>query len=66
MEILSLEINGEGIKMQPHILENIQAFFDKLEDKKQMQKFLRTLNYASDFICNLAEEKKELQNYLKK
>ena len=66
IEFLGLEINGEGIKMQPHILEKIQAFPDKLEDKKQLQRFLGTLNYASDFICNLADKRKELQKSLKK
>ena len=31
-----------------------------------MQNFLETLNYASDFICNLADKIKELQKLLKK
>ena len=63
IEFLGLEINGEGIKMQPHILEKIQAFPDKLEDKKQLQRFLGTLNYASDFICNLADKEENCKNY---
>ena len=66
IEFLGLEINGEGIKMQPHILEKIQAFPDKLEDKKQLPRFLGTLNYATNFICNLVKKRKELQQLLKK
>jgi len=66
IEFLGMKIDGKGIELQSHILEKISAFPNKLIDKKQVQSFLGILNYASDFIKNLAELRKPLQNLLKK
>jgi len=40
--------------MQPHICEKIINFPDKLQDRKQVERFLGCINYISDFIPNLA------------
>ena len=37
---------------QTHILEHIHKFPDKIEDKKQLQRFVGILTYASDYIPN--------------
>lgn len=66
IEFLGMKIDGKGIELQSHILEKINAFPDKLIDKKQVQSFLGILNYASDFIKNLAALRKPFQNLLKK
>ena len=47
-------------------MKKISAFPDKLIDKKQVQSFLGILNYASDFISNLAALRKPFQELLKK
>lgn len=66
IEFLGMEIDGKGIKLQSHILEKISGFPNKLKDKKQVQSFLGILNYASDFIQNLASFRKPFQELLKK
>lgn len=66
IEFLGMKIDGNGIELQSHILEKITAFPDKLIDKKQVQSFLGILNYASDFISNLAALRKPFQELLKK
>lgn len=67
------KINNLGItitkgthELQNHILEKIQAFPDKIEDKKQLQRFLGCLTYADQYIENLAKLRKPLQEKLKK
>lgn len=66
IEFLGMNIDGSGIELQNHILEKILNFPDKLKDKKQVQSFLGILNYASDFIHNLASLRKPFQDLLKK
>ena len=66
IDFLGMKIDGKGIELQSHILEKITSFPNKLIDKKQVQSFLGILNYASDFIKNLAELRKPFQNLLKK
>ena len=61
-----MKLDGNGIELQSHILEKILSFPDKLIDKKHVQSFLGILNYASDFIQNLAELRKPFQKLLKK
>ena len=49
-------INGNGqIELQPHIAESLLAMPDWLEDKKQLQRFLGTLNYARMYIKDLSK-----------
>ena len=59
-------IDGNEIQSQSHILEKISNFSNKLVDKKQVQRFLGVLTYASDFIQNLAQLRKPFQKLLKK
>lgn len=66
IEFLGMKLDGNGIELQNHILEKISSFPDKLVDKKHVQSFLGILNYASDFIKNLAELRKPFQKLLKK
>ena len=48
-------IIGEGkILLQPHISKKILTFPDKIEEIKELLKFLRLLNYARPFIKNLS------------
>lgn len=66
INFLGLEIDQGSHKPQNHILEHIHKFPDKIEDKKQLQRFLGILTYASDYIPKLAEIRKPLQSKLKK
>lgn len=66
INFLGLEIDQGSHKPQNHILEHIHKFPDKIEDKKQLQRFLGILTYASDYIPKLAEMRKPLQTKLKK
>ncbi|KAJ9556228.1 LOW QUALITY PROTEIN: hypothetical protein OSB04_010842 [Centaurea solstitialis] len=61
IDLLGMKIDGKGIELQSHILEKINSFPDKLIDKKT-----RILNYALDFIKNLALLRKPFQDLLKK
>ena len=49
------------IILQKHILEKIEKFPEKIEDRKQLERFLGCLTYASDFIKDLAKLRKPLQ-----
>lgn len=66
INFLGLEIDEGTHKPQNHILEHIHKFPNKIEDKKQLQRFLGILTYASDYIPKLAEMRKPLQAKLKK
>nr|APG80689.1 reverse transcriptase [Cauliflower mosaic virus] len=65
INFLGLEIDEGTHKPQGHILEHINKFPDTLEDKKQLQRFLGILTYASDYIPKLAQIRKPLQAKLK-
>jgi hypothetical protein len=52
--------------MQPNIITKIQDFPSKIEDKKQLQRFLGFLTHAEEFIQKLAEMRKPLQGKIKK
>ncbi|KAJ9543840.1 hypothetical protein OSB04_023547 [Centaurea solstitialis] len=64
--ILGLEIDQGTHCPQGHILEHIHKFLDRLEDKRQLQRFLGILTYASDYIPKLATIRAPLQVKLKK
>ena len=66
IEFLGLEIKSGQIILQKHILEKIEKFPEKIEDRKQLERFLGCLTYASDFIKDLAKLRKPLQQKLKK
>jgi hypothetical protein len=47
---------GEGkIYLQDHILKKILQFSDAMNDKKVLQQFLGIVNYAMNYINNLAK-----------
>ena len=46
--------------MQKHILEKIENFSEKIEDRKQLERFVGCVTYASDFIQDLAKLKKTI------
>ena len=66
INFLGLEIDQGTHCPQIHILEHIHKFPDKLEDKKQLQRFLGILTYASDYIPKLAAIRAPLQAKLRK
>lgn len=65
INFLGLVIDEGHYYPQPHILEKIQLFPDRLQDKKQIQKFLGILTYCSPYIESLAAYRKSLQEKLK-
>ena len=66
IEFLGLKIKDGEIVLQEHVLEKIEKFPDKIEDRKQLERFLGCLTYASYFIKDLAKLRKPLQGKLKK
>ena len=66
IEFLGLIIDQGNIELQPHIALKIREFPDQLEDKKQLQRFLGCLNYAEQFIKDLAKIRQPFQIKLKK
>ena len=66
IEFLGLKIKAGQIVLQDHILEKVEKFPDKLKDRKQLERFLGCLTYASDLIKDLAKLRKPLQVKLKK
>nr|CAH68829.1 polyprotein [Carnation etched ring virus] len=65
INFLGLEIDQGTHCPQNHILEHIHKFPDRIEDKKQLQRSLGILTYASDYIPKLASIRKPLQSKLK-
>jgi len=66
LSFLGLKIKARLIILQKHILEKIEKFPEKIKDRKQLERFLRCLTCASDFIKDLAKLRKPLQQKLKK
>ena len=54
IEFLGVIIGDGKILLQPHILEKILTFPDKIEETKELHKFLGLLNYVKPFIKNLS------------
>ncbi|ACB69767.1 replicase [Lamium leaf distortion virus] len=65
INFLGLDIDEGTHRPQNHILEHIHKFPNKIEDKKQLQRFLGILTYASDYIPQLASMRAPLQEKLK-
>ena len=61
IEFLCLEIKTRQTILQKHALEKIENFREKIEDRKQLEWFLRRFTYASYFIKDLAKLRKPLQ-----
>ncbi|KAK6803117.1 hypothetical protein RDI58_000901 [Solanum bulbocastanum] len=62
MELCKTHINflgvtlGEGkVKLQPHIAKKVLEMPDKLDNTKELQKFLGLVNYARNFIKDLGK-----------
>ena len=61
IEFLGLEIKAGQIILQKHILEKIETFSEKkIEDDKQLERFLGCFTCASNFIRDLAKLRKPL------
>ena len=54
IEFLGVIIGNGKILLQPHISEKIITFPNKIEETKELQKFLGLLNFARPFIKNLS------------
>ena len=65
IEYVGFIINRNGIHLNPH---KINAVYELPEPKdlKQLQSFLRGMNYYSKFIPNMAEIAKPLYRLLEK
>ncbi|GJU89819.1 reverse transcriptase [Tanacetum coccineum] len=64
VEYLGLKITKDGtISLTNNTQEKLKLFPDKLENRKQIQRFLGCLNYIADqgFLKNLAKERRLLQ-----
>ena len=55
IEFLGVVIGKGQIVLQPHISEKICNFPDKIEETKELHKFLGLLNYARPFIKDLSK-----------
>ena len=67
VEYLGMKIGVDGqLSLTSNTQEKIKAFPDKLENRKQIQRFLGCLNYISDqgFLKQFAKERKVLQKKL--
>ena len=54
IEFLEVIIGDGKILLQPHISEKILTFPVKIEETKELHKFLGLLNYSRPFIKNLS------------
>lgn len=55
IDFLRLHIKDGHIILQPHIVEKISQFINKLLSRKQIQRLLGIINYAVDLIHNLTK-----------
>ena len=63
IEFLGLILSTQGkLKLQPNVLEKVNLFPNKIEDRKQLPRFLGCINYISDqgFLKNITEYTKSL------
>lgn len=56
IEFLGVVIRNGKIYMQPHVIEKISNFPDKLESKEQCMRFLGCVNYVSKHISHLSDK----------
>ena len=66
MELLGFKLGSNGIYLQNHVSQKIFEYPNELRTKKQNKGFLGLLNYANYYIADLAKEKKDLYNLLRK
>ncbi|GLT32336.1 hypothetical protein SLA2020_070100 [Shorea laevis] len=55
IEFLGMRIGQGKIQLQDHIVKKILDFPDKIEETKELQKFLGILNYARMYIKDLSK-----------
>ena len=60
IDFLGVNISDGKYTLQPHIAFSLVEFLDKLTNTKQIQQFLRIVNYMSDFIPKVSR----YRNYL--
>jgi hypothetical protein len=66
IEYIGLILSQGKIEMHEHLLKALSEFLDMILDKKQLQRFLGSLNYIRKFYENQAKDVKCLQRRLKK
>ena len=66
IDFLGLTIDRGTIELHPHIVSKILEVPDKIEDTKELQKFLGLLNYSRKFIPNLGSILRPLYDKLSK
>jgi predicted FMN-binding regulatory protein PaiB len=66
INFLGHEIGGGKIYLQDHIAKKILQFLDAMNDKKVLQQFLGIVNYARNYIDNLAKLARSLYAKLRK
>lgn len=65
VDFLGLVVNKGYIKLQEHIGAKIAIFPDEIQDRKQLERFLGTLNYVSSYFPKVAQLRIPLQAKLK-
>ena len=66
IEFLGFKLGSNGNFLQTHISRKITEYPDELRTKKQILRLLGLRNYASPYIPDLAQKKKDLQCLLRK
>jgi hypothetical protein len=66
IKFLGHTIDNGQITLQTHAVEFADKFPDKIRDKTQLQRFLGSLNYISHFYKKCAQDRKLLNDRLKK
>ena len=66
IRFLGHHIHQETITPIQRSIEFVDKFPNEIKDKKQLQRFLRSLNYVSDFIQDLSQLCAPLRQRLKK
>jgi len=66
IDFLGVCISNGKYTLQPHIATFLGEFLDKLTSTKQIQQFLRIVNYMSNFIPRVSRYRNCLAQLLKK
>lgn len=66
INIVGFKIKNRTIQLVNSVIEFVNKFFNEIKDIKQLQRFLRCLNYVSNFYKDLAKDQKIIQERLKK
>ena len=66
LEFIGLIIVEEKIELQNHVLKKVVIFWNVLNDKKQIQRFLSFLNYVRYFYEGQVDDTNYLYKRLRK